>query len=825
MAEPLRFGAEFGVSSQNGNTQNNSSIARLSDGSLVVVWTDAGANAGDVKFQILSPEGEPFRSERTASIGTAGLQGAPKVAAMANGGFVIVWEDFATDASGDIRFRRFDSDGDSFDPTDVTPTAVTSGYQQDPTVAASSSGGFVIGWNEGNTAVTGLGSSTAAMIQESDQFGVLVGSAIRVSGDFGGDFAPQMVYAGTTLQLVWDDDGGPTSTTNGNDGLYSRSILAPLVAGNFADGGSRIDTGVFREASSNPDIAYDATLGRLVVWDDITTGSVGRDIYVDVNGLGPVRVNTTTTNDQSNAQVTSLAFGGFVVVWQDLGGTAGDIRARVYDGAGVATSDDFLVTSVGAATAGAQTAPDVMALLDGRFIVSWTDNVAGGIEAMIFDPRTGPVDYTATGPGNIRFRGTDFEAGDRIVGSTGDDTLDGGAGNDTLIGGAGMDHFTGGLGTDILRGGGNDDIYVITDALDRIIEGATEGQFDQAVAMVNFSLAAGVYVELLSVSDKLAANAAVNLAGNAFSQLISGNAGVNRLEDGLGAADTMSGGAGNDNYIVRTAGTVIIENTGGGTSDAVFASVSYTLAADDDIEVLATTSPTGTTVINLTGNAFAQRITGNAAANRLDSGAGAADTLIGGAGNDAYFVRNAGTLIVENVGGGTRDTVSASVSFRLAADDNIEVLSANPATGTTAINLFGNALGQWLVGNAGANRLDGRGGNDVLSGGLGADVFVFSTPLGAGNIDRIVSYDSTTDQIEIDNAVFTGMIDTNATLAAAAYTFNTTGLATLAAQRIIYQTDTGYLWFDQDGVGGVAAKLFARLEPNLVLGAGEFTVI
>ena len=199
--------------------------------------------------------------------------------------------------------------------------------------------------------------------------------------------------------------------------------------------------------------------------------------------------------------------------------------------------------------------------------------------------------------------------------------------------------------------------------------------------------------------------------------------------------------------------------------------------------------------------------------------------MIGGGGNDTYFVRNSGTLIVENAGFGTVDTVGTSVSFALAADDNIEALTAIPATGTTAINLTGNGLAQRITGHAGANRIDGMGGNDILTGGAGADVFVFSTTLGLGNVDRIISYDRVTDQIEIDNAVFTGMIDTNTVLAAGAFTQNTTGLATLGAQRIIYETDTGFLWFDQDGFGGAAAKHFATVDIGTVLNAGEFTVI
>jgi Ca2+-binding RTX toxin-like protein len=67
--------------------------------------------------------------------------------------------------------------------------------------------------------------------------------------------------------------------------------------------------------------------------------------------------------------------------------------------------------------------------------------------------------------------------------------------------------------------------------------------------------------------------------------------------------------------------------------DIVRAKVSFTLAADDNIEQLQTFDPAGTAAINLTGNGLAQGIQGNAGANRL-SGAGGNDVLAGGRGND-----------------------------------------------------------------------------------------------------------------------------------------------------------------------------------------------
>ena len=67
--------------------------------------------------------------------------------------------------------------------------------------------------------------------------------------------------------------------------------------------------------------------------------------------------------------------------------------------------------------------------------------------------------------------------------------------------------------------------------------------------------------------------------------------------------------------------------------------------------------------------------------------------MAGGAGNDTYFVDNAGDVVNEAVGQGT-DTVMASVNYALTAGSEIEFLRAN--AGPTGLSLTGNDVGQHL---------------------------------------------------------------------------------------------------------------------------------
>ncbi|MER9255078.1 calcium-binding protein [Mesorhizobium sp. M0598] len=385
----------------------------------------------------------------------------------------------------------------------------------------------------------------------------------------------------------------------------------------------------------------------------------------------------------------------------------------------------------------------------------------------------------------------------------------------TILGNAGANIINGGAGADTMAGYGGNDTYYVDNAGDRAIE-AVGGGNDKVLASVSHVLSAGSYIELLATNSP-SGTTAINLTGNGSGQTIQGNAGANVI-NGRGGADTMTGYGGNDTYYIDNAGDRVNEAVGGGT-DKILASASYALSAGSQIELLATTSPSVSTAINLTGNEFAQTIQGNAGANVINGGGGA-DTMAGRGGNDTYYVDNAADKVVEALGGGT-DKVLASVSHALLAGSQIELLATASPSGTTAINLTGNGFAQTIQGNAGANIINGGGGADILTGNGGNDVFVFNSALGAGNIDRITDFNKLQDKIQLDDAVFAGLklggLSSDAFFAGTA--------AHDSSDHIIYNSSTGALSFDSDGIGGAAQIQFATLSPGLSLAAGSFLVI
>ena len=141
----------------------------------------------------------------------------------------------------------------------------------------------------------------------------------------------------------------------------------------------------------------------------------------------------------------------------------------------------------------------------------------------------------------------------------------------------------------------------------------------------------------------------------------------------------------------------------------------------------------------------------------------------------------------------------------------------------TVGTLLGNAGMNLLNGGGGGDAIYGKGGMDTLPGGGGADRFYFDTTPGAGNVDLITDFLPGTDRIYLDDDAFTG-IGPVGVLDAAAFV---AGVATTAAQRIIYDAGSGSLYFDADGSSSGAAPLqFATLgaASHPVISAANFQI-
>jgi len=311
--------------------------------------------------------------------------------------------------------------------------------------------------------------------------------------------------------------------------------------------------------------------------------------------------------------------------------------------------------------------------------------------------------------------------------------------------------------------------------------------------------------------------------------VLDGGDGDDFLEGGF-ADDVMMGGAGNDLYFVDNVDDATIEDAGEGDNDQVMSTISWTL--DDNVEMLQLTGGSNPMDGNLsgTGNALANTLVGNGFDNTLD-GKGGADLMFGGFGNDTYIVNNAGDQVIEAGAAEGFDTVLSSVSRTLGP--NVENLVL---TGSNAINGTGNTDNNGITGNGADNALNGSDGNDTLTGlnghdaltgGTGADGFVYSGTLAAANSDTVADFVHGSDHLDLDNNVLTALAvgDLAATRFKSATDITGTGGATVdPSDRILYDSDSGKVFYDPDGNGAAGRTLIFTLTPNTVLSANDIHI-
>jgi trimeric autotransporter adhesin len=231
-----------------------------------------------------------------------------------------------------------------------------------------------------------------------------------------------------------------------------------------------------------------------------------------------------------------------------------------------------------------------------------------------------------------------------------------------LYGNAGNNLLNGSGGVDLMVGGAGNDTYFVDDPSDSAFEVAGEGN-DAVFASCNYGLAAEVETLVMQGSGNFQGY------GSTGVNTLYGNAG-NNLLNGAGGADTMIGGAGDDTYFVDDVGDVVFENASEGT-DAVFASVNYTLTANVETLVLQ-----GATDLTGTGNGGANTIVGNDGNNVLDGGA-SSDVLIGNPGNDTF---------VFHMGEASGDTVFDFAGNGAATGDSLQFVGYGPGATFTNID-------------------------------------------------------------------------------------------------------------------------------------------
>jgi serralysin len=623
----------------------------------------------------------------------------------------------------------------------VTVTNVEFLQFTDQTIAATPTGGLVVGGditNEtingsaladvigglgGNDVINGLagsdnlnGGSGNDTLNGGDDDDILIGALgdDTISGGAGNDTADYSgAGGGVTINLA-------LGTASGAAGVDSLTQVENVTGTAFADtltgddganvirGGGGIDT---INGRSGADQIFAGAPGEgggapdIVKAQGTANGSIGTAI--SLTGAVDLRTDSSIASSTTipHATVTATTHGGIEfyaitvtageTVTFDIDGATFDSTLRLLTGAGdeLANNDDNNPDG-GSATDSLLTHTFAAAGTYYIQVAQWVSNVgqtftsgaptAGGTYRLnVSSPSQTPVPIALVGST------LNGDAGaDTLNGGTGADTLNGGADDDTLIGGGGNDTVNGGDGTDTAVFSGNRSAYTVT------VSGGvtTVAGPDGSDSVTN--------VERLQFADMV-----TNAAGEPVGGPINGTSDADTL-NGTAGADTINGLGGND-VINGLDGADVID--GGDGNDAIAAGT-----GNDTVQ-----GGAGNDIIS--GDGGSDVLNGNDGDDAFLFAVGepgGSTQVFGGAGTDTLILRGGGASIDLTANGGSAGGVAISTN----SIENVQ-FDGSVDSGGGARLAYGSEANNSLValGILAAVTFEGRGGDDLLVGGLGAD--------------------------------------------------------------------------------------------------------
>ncbi|MEM9898073.1 MAG: LamG-like jellyroll fold domain-containing protein, partial [Pseudomonadota bacterium] len=283
---------------------------RVDDGSSTPYFENVTINVTDVNEAPTDiTTNAALSGEIQVNTTIAGDQRSPVIAKLADGSTVVAWVDAGgADGDGDgVYFQRYDANGSAAGVETLVNTT-TAGNQEEVEITELSGGGFVVTWE------SGTGDNTRETFAR--QYN---SSGVALTGQF-------QVNTATT-----DDQISPAITS-------------------LSDGGYFIVWG--SEQVSDTDDIY------------------GQRFNASGSAVGGELLIANNNGSQLDPVVAELADGNLVVAFR-TGNGDDDILAKIIDLSGSVVASDFLVNSSGTSGAPIQRFPQIAALNDGGFVVSW----------------------------------------------------------------------------------------------------------------------------------------------------------------------------------------------------------------------------------------------------------------------------------------------------------------------------------------------------------------------------------------------------------------------------------------------------------------------
>jgi uncharacterized protein YkwD len=363
----------FLVNSFTTNFQNDPAITVLADGSFVITWSSRGQDAGDnsaqsgIYGQRFSRSGAKIGVEFQVNTGVARDQANSSIAALADGGWVVVWASDVVGSgfSSNIYGQRYSANGFL-----VGGEFLINGFVADPatiaTLAATGlpDGGFVVTWD--------------ANISVFDQ--QISGRRYGANGVGGSEFKVNTFNAivGNPATTYLANGGWVVTWSSfGQDG-DGYGIYGQRYNSNGTTAGSEflVNTNVVgQQGDSQVKALADGSF--LVVWASNAPNDSLDGIYAQRFNVSGIKVGgeVQVTNELGVPGVTVLNDGGALVTWKSIAVT-NSLSGQRLDANGNKSGPAFLINSPN--VSGVTESPVVAMLPDGRVALAWTGAIAGG---------------------------------------------------------------------------------------------------------------------------------------------------------------------------------------------------------------------------------------------------------------------------------------------------------------------------------------------------------------------------------------------------------------------------------------------------------------
>lgn len=381
--EVVRQGGEFFINTHTTANQGFPDLASDGNGTFVATWESQGQD-GDgfgISAQRQTAAGTPLGTEFQVNTYTTDNQWDPAVSMAPGGEFVIVWASLVDGNQFGIAGQRYDADGVALG-TEFIVNTFTAGDQHYPAIAHGSNGDFLVVWES-----LGQDQSFGGIYgQLFDSAGQPSGSEFRVNTttlDEQNDVKVAAKDGG--FLVVWESDG--------IDGDGEAVVMQELDTTGAPVGGEIQVNSSSSGDQEDPDISVLPGGTFAVVWESDGQDGSGETIVAQVFGAdglpigSELIVNSTVTADQNEPQVAAVGTDHFFAIWQDSSGMDDDVRGRRFDVAGQPAGDELLLNT---STADDQDEPSVAADVNGRLLTVWRsfgdhDGEAAGVGAQRLD--------------------------------------------------------------------------------------------------------------------------------------------------------------------------------------------------------------------------------------------------------------------------------------------------------------------------------------------------------------------------------------------------------------------------------------------------------